>query len=72
MGVFPEILTDTGGGLLYEPENTADLAAALERLIDHPAEAREMGLRGRHAVYERFHSRRLAEETVALYRELTS
>jgi glycosyltransferase involved in cell wall biosynthesis len=72
IGVFPELLTDTGGGLLYEPENTAGLAAALERLIDHPAEAGEMGLRGRHAVYERFHSKRLAEETVALYRELTS
>jgi len=72
IGVFPELLAETGGGLLCEPENTPSLAAALERLIDCPAEAREMGLRGRQAVYERFHSRRLAEETVAVYQELVS
>ncbi|MEX2299614.1 MAG: glycosyltransferase family 4 protein [Bryobacterales bacterium] len=70
IGVFPELLEATGGGLLCEPENTADLASAIERLIDAPAEARAMGLRGRQAVYERFHHRRLAEETTAVYEEL--
>lgn len=70
IGVFPELLAETGGGLLCEPNDTPSLTAALERLIDHPGEAREMGLRGRQAVYERFHSRRLAEETVAVYQEL--
>jgi glycosyltransferase involved in cell wall biosynthesis len=70
IGVFPELLGDTGGGLLCEPEDPASLTAALERLIERPAEAREMGLRGRQAVYERFHSKRLAEETIAVYQEL--
>jgi glycosyltransferase involved in cell wall biosynthesis len=70
IGAFPELLEATGGGLLCEPENTADLAAAIERLIDAPAEARAMGQRGRQAVYERFHHRRLAEETAAVYEEL--
>jgi glycosyltransferase involved in cell wall biosynthesis len=69
IGVFPELIELTGGGLLCEPESAPSLAAALERLIDCPAEAGEMGLRGRQAVYERFHSRRLAEETVAVYQE---
>ncbi len=70
IGVFSELLAETGGGLLCEPENTASLAEAIERIIDYPAEAGEMALRGRQAVYERFHSGRLAEETVAVYREL--
>lgn len=72
IGVFPELLEETGGGLLCEPESTPSLAAAIERLMDSPAEAREMGLRGRQAVYERFHGKRLAEETVAVYKELVS
>jgi glycosyltransferase involved in cell wall biosynthesis len=70
IGAFPELLEQTGGGLLCEPEDTADLTAALEHLIDCPNEAREMGLRGRQAVYQRFHSQRLAEETVAVYHEV--
>jgi glycosyltransferase involved in cell wall biosynthesis len=70
IGVFPELIEHTAGGLLCEPENTADLASAIERLIDNPSEAREMGLRGRRAVYETYHSRRLAEETVAVYQEV--
>jgi glycosyltransferase involved in cell wall biosynthesis len=70
IGAFPELIEETGGGLLCEPENTEDLAAAIERLIDAPGEAREMGQRGRQAVYERFHSQRLAEETAAVYSEL--
>jgi glycosyltransferase involved in cell wall biosynthesis len=72
IGVFPELLESVGGGLLCEPENPHELAAAIERLIDCPEEAREMGLRGRQAVYERFNSGRLAEETAAVYRELVS
>ena len=70
IGAFPELIEETGGGLLCEVDNTPSLAAALERIIDCPAEAGEMGLRGRQAVYERFHSRRLAEETVAVYQQL--
>lgn len=72
IGVFPELLEETGGGLLFEPEKTPALAAALEHLIDCPAEAREMGLRGRQAVYERFNSKRLAEQTVAIYQKLAT
>ncbi len=72
IGAFPELLAETGGGLLYEPEDTAGLASAIERLIDAPAEAREMGMRGREAVYDRLHNRRLAEETAAVYEALLS
>jgi glycosyltransferase involved in cell wall biosynthesis len=70
IGAFPELIEQTGGGLLCEPESAVDLAAAIERLMDAPEEAREMGRRGRQAVYERFHSQRLAEETAAVYDEL--
>ena len=70
LGVFPELIETTGGGLLFEPGSVEDLAGSLERLIDDRAEGQRMGQRGRQAVHERFHSRRVAEETLAVYETL--
>ena len=70
LGVFPELIEKTGGGLLFEPGNVEDLVRSLERLIDNRAEGQRMGQRGRQAVYQRFHSRRVAEETLAVYETL--
>ena len=70
LGVFPELIERTGGGLLFEPGNVEDLGGSLERLIDNRAEGQRMGQRGRQAVYQRFHSRRVAEETLAVYETL--
>ena len=70
LGVFPELIARTGGGLLFEPGNVEDLVRSLERLIDNRAEGQRMGQRGRQVVYQRFHSRRVAEETLAVYETL--
>ena len=70
LGVFPELIEQTGGGLLFEPGNVDDLAGSLEWLIDNRAEGQRMGRRGRQAVHEGFHSRRVAEETLAVYETL--
>ncbi len=70
IGVFPELLEATGGGLLCEPGDSADLAAKLEQLMDDPESASEMGRRGRAAVFERFHADRMATETQAVYERL--
>ena len=70
LGVFPELIERTGGGLLFEPGNVEDLVRSLERLIDNRAEGQRMGQHGRQVVYQRFHSRRVAEETLAVYETL--
>ncbi len=70
LGVFPELMQAAEGGLLFEPENAASLAGSLEQLIHDPAAARQMGLAGRRAVGERFHSRRMAAETAVIYEQL--
>jgi glycosyltransferase involved in cell wall biosynthesis len=67
-GSFPELVEATGGGVLVEPGNAAELAVALKRLRDDRGHAEELGQRGRAAVHERFHAARMAEETAALYR----
>lgn len=69
LGIFPELIEATAGGLLFERESVDDLARALRELIDRPDEARQMGLQGREAVCQRFHARRAAEETVGVYQQ---
>jgi glycosyltransferase involved in cell wall biosynthesis len=65
-GSFPELIEATGGGVLINPEDPADLAQALRRLIDQPEEARELGRRGQLAVESRFHAAAMALETLRI------
>uniref|UniRef100_UPI00286C9226 glycosyltransferase n=1 Tax=Armatimonas sp. TaxID=1872638 RepID=UPI00286C9226 len=53
-GGFPEILAQTGGGVLYEPLTTEALAAALETLLANPKAAFDLGAKGQRAVFEHF------------------
>jgi len=67
IGVFPELVGATGNGLLFEPADVDELAAQLQVLMDDRGQAREMSERGRASVEQRFHSARMAAETLALY-----
>jgi len=69
-GAFPELVADTGGGLLFAPHDPRSLAAALEQLIRDPAMAWELGRRGRDAVHDRYHADRMASQTAELYRRV--
>jgi len=69
-GAFPELIEQTGGGLLCRPDDPADLAAGLKRLIQDPAFAAECGRRAQRAVHQRFNAQRMAEGTLAWYREV--
>ncbi len=69
-GAFVEMVQDTGGGLLCEPDSPAALAAGLKRLILDSRQAAECGRRGQRAVHERYHTRRMARQTVAMYEQL--
>jgi glycosyltransferase involved in cell wall biosynthesis len=66
-GSFPELVEATGGGLLVNPEDPADLARALIQLLENVAHREELGRKGKEAVHQRFHAARMAEETVAIY-----
>ncbi len=66
-GSFPELVKATGGGLLVNPDDPADLARALRRLADEPSVADELGRKGRESVHARFTADRMAEETAAVY-----
>jgi glycosyltransferase involved in cell wall biosynthesis len=66
-GSFPELIEETGGGLLCRPDDPDDLAQALRRLVLDAAWREELGRRGKEVVHARFHAERMARETEGLY-----
>jgi glycosyltransferase involved in cell wall biosynthesis len=69
-GAFPEMVADTGGGVLCEPNDAAALAAGLKRMIlDRPFLA-ECGRRAQQAVHERYNSEVMARRMIEVYERL--
>jgi glycosyltransferase involved in cell wall biosynthesis len=66
-GSFPELVEATGGGLLVTPNDPEDLARALRRLMDDPAERAKLATAGRDTVLRHFHADRMARETAGVY-----
>lgn len=69
-GGFPEMVADTGGGVLHAPHDADDLAQRLRELLENPGLRAELGKAGREAILDRYHAARMAEETVRLYQSL--
>jgi glycosyltransferase involved in cell wall biosynthesis len=67
-GSFPELIADTGGGLLHRPHDLADLAEKLAALLRDPGRANELGRAGQRAVHDRYHAAAMARKTLELYR----
>ena len=64
---FPEIVEETGGGVLFDPQGgPAALADAIEALLRDPARARALGAAGREAVKRRHTLRAMAESFAGL------
>jgi starch synthase len=70
VGGIPEVVDNGRTGLLVPPSDPAALAAALNRLLDDPELARQMGIAGRQRAVAEFSWRTIAEQTVALYEEV--
>lgn len=60
-GVFPELIEQTGGGVLFEPGDAGSLAEALGRLLRDETQRWRMGEAGRQAVHEGFHADKMAQ-----------
>jgi glycosyltransferase involved in cell wall biosynthesis len=65
-----EIVTEGESGLLASPDNPAEFAAAIGRLLLSREEALRMGARARQRAQEHFSAARMLVETLELYRQV--
>jgi glycosyltransferase involved in cell wall biosynthesis len=68
-GSFPELIEMTGGGLLHEPGDAADLARVLHGLLTDREQRRSLGQKGQEAVQRHFNATAMAEKTLNLYHQ---
>jgi glycosyltransferase involved in cell wall biosynthesis len=66
-GSFPELIEATGGGLLVNPDDPADLARGLYDMLNDRELRERCGRLGQEAVRERFTAERMARETLSVY-----
>lgn len=71
-GAFPELINNTQGGLLCEPNDAEDLASQLGQLLLDSEQRSQLGRVGRENVLERFNAGQMAQKTLELYRRLIS
>ena len=57
-------------GILVNPQDPHAIAQAMQWILEHPAEAEEMGRRGREAARQHYNWEREAEKMIALYQNL--
>jgi len=65
-----DIICDGLNGLLVEPEQPAEMAQALRRLIEDAELAQRLGREGRETVVRDYQLTTIVEQSVGLYRRL--
>jgi glycosyltransferase involved in cell wall biosynthesis len=70
-GAFPELISATGGGLLFEPGDIGDLVAKWESLLSNPDQRSQLATTGRSRTRELFSSVAMAERSLQLFDSLT-
>ena len=68
-GGFPELIAETGGGILIDTESSDAIAEGILRLINDPNEREALGKQGKDAVHQAFSDDAMAEATLAVYRQ---
>jgi glycosyltransferase involved in cell wall biosynthesis len=71
-GAFPELAEAAGGALLHRPLDAHDLAYQLAELLNDPERADALGRAAQSYVRSRHTARRMAEDTLTLYRRLAA
>ena len=71
LGVFPELLELTGGGVLYEGNTAQALAKAMAPLLLDPDHARQLGQEGQEGMKAYFSIDQTTQDLVRLYEDIT-
>ncbi|MEM6279034.1 MAG: glycosyltransferase family 4 protein [Verrucomicrobiota bacterium] len=71
-GPFPEMVSESRGGRLFEPKNAHDLKRALKETLADAANLRPLGEAGRAWVKENGSREKMAEATAGVFRKVLS
>jgi glycosyltransferase involved in cell wall biosynthesis len=69
-GALPEVVGEDGAGVLVPPRDPRALAEGIRQVLENREQGEKMGRSGRERVEQLFSWRRVAERTVAVYKEL--
>jgi glycosyltransferase involved in cell wall biosynthesis len=69
-GAFPELIEDTGGGIVYEADRLESLVAALKRMLFDRDLAESCGRQARQAVHDRYSADTMARGMCEIYRRI--
>ncbi len=72
LGAFPEIISQTGGGVIYSPNTPEALAEKWAEMLQKPETLEQMSLEGSRNVREKFAIDVLSEQVLAIYKSLVS
>jgi len=72
VGGIPESVEENSTGYLIPRNGVKELRERLAYLIDHPEERHRLGNAGRQRFEEKFRFERMAEQTLAVYKELVA
>jgi len=65
--LYREVVEPNRCGILVDPSKPEEIARAMEYLIEHPEEARQMGDNGRRAVSEKYNWEKESERLLQIY-----
>lgn len=72
LGAFPEIVGQTGGGIVYEDNTPEKLAASLKALLDDPESLSKLSDQAEKGVREHLDIHQLAKELIEVYQQVSS
>jgi glycosyltransferase involved in cell wall biosynthesis len=70
VGGVPDLIQDGETGVFCDPHDAASIRTGVERILANPTAARQMAWRAKLVAQERFHPRTVAQQHVAIYREV--
>jgi glycosyltransferase involved in cell wall biosynthesis len=71
LGAFPEIMSASGGGVIYSPNTAGALAEKFREVLSDTEKLHEMSTAGRKAVEELFNCTKLTNDMIRIYERIT-